>query len=66
MEHSFVTQQEILRTFGIESARVALLNGSELEIKSLVRIVPNKRMVCRAVWNGQDVYAKIFVGKKAH
>jgi tRNA A-37 threonylcarbamoyl transferase component Bud32 len=66
MEHSFVTQQEILRTFGIESARVALLNGTELEIKSLVRIVPNKRIVCRAVWNGQDVYAKIFVGKKAH
>ncbi|MDP2154046.1 MAG: lipopolysaccharide kinase InaA family protein [Methylotenera sp.] len=66
MEHSFVTQQLILSTFGIESARVALTNGTELEIVAVVRLVPGRRVVCRAQWNGQYVYAKFFAGKKAH
>jgi len=31
----------------------------------VVRAVPNKRLVCRGVWNGQSVYAKIFIGLQA-
>jgi len=31
----------------------------------VVRAVPNKRLVCRGVWNGQSVYAKIFIGPQA-
>ncbi|MDZ4097294.1 MAG: lipopolysaccharide kinase InaA family protein, partial [Methylophilaceae bacterium] len=40
-------------------------NGSMLNNLVIVRRVPNKRLVCRGDWNGQHVYAKIFIGSQA-
>jgi len=40
-------------------------NGSMLNNLLIVRRVPNKRLVCRGDWNGQHVYAKIFIGSQA-
>lgn len=60
-----MTQQEILRTFGLSSHQLALSNGTQIEIESLVRVVPGKRIVCRAQWCGQEVYAKLFFGHNA-
>ncbi|MDP2246623.1 MAG: hypothetical protein Q8J65_00725, partial [Nitrosomonadales bacterium] len=40
-------------------------NGSMLNNLLIVRRVPNKRLVCRGDWNGQPVYAKIFIGAQA-
>lgn len=40
-------------------------NGSMLSNLWIVRRVPNKRLVCRGDWNGQLVYAKIFIGSQA-
>ncbi|MBA3695884.1 MAG: hypothetical protein H0W85_03770 [Methylotenera sp.] len=44
---------------------VTLIDGSQLIGLQAVRKVPGKRVVCRATWNGHDVYAKIFIGNDA-
>ncbi len=54
-----------LAAFGFNASELALTDGNVLEIQAVVRTVPNKRLVCRCVWNGQPVYAKIFLGKNA-
>lgn len=42
-----------------------LADGSILVISEIVRVVPNKRLVCKAVWNHTNVYAKLFIGANA-
>ncbi len=54
-----------LAAFGFTASELALADGSMFEIQAVVRTVPNKRLVCRCVWSGQPVYAKIFLGKNA-
>jgi len=49
--------------FGAEVERLGLDDGSDLTDLALVRVVPGKRYVYRARWQGQDVYAKVFTGK---
>lgn len=49
--------------FGLDAERLMLDDGSDLSDLVLVRVVPGKRYVCRARWQGQDVYAKFFTGK---
>lgn len=36
-----------------------------LSCQKIVRVVPQKRVVCQAMWNGKSVYAKLFFGKNA-
>ncbi len=36
-----------------------------LTCQKVVRVVPNKRVVCQALWQGKPVYAKLFFGKNA-
>ncbi|MES2635728.1 MAG: lipopolysaccharide kinase InaA family protein [Pseudomonadota bacterium] len=40
-------------------------DGSTLAVSEIVRVVPNKRLVCKAVWRGENVYAKLFIGANA-
>ena len=42
-----------------------LQDESVLNIVNIVRKVPNKRLVCKAIWNNQAVYTKIFIGSDA-
>jgi len=42
-----------------------LVGGDHLEVLEVVRTVPEKRVVCRARWQGRDVFAKLFLDKKA-
>jgi tRNA A-37 threonylcarbamoyl transferase component Bud32 len=42
---------------------LALSDGSSLVCEEFVRVIPNKRLVCRGVWHQKTVYAKIFIGK---
>lgn len=44
---------------------VALQDSSILKLIEAVRTVPGKRLVCRGVWHGKPVYAKLFIGKDA-
>ena len=46
--------------FDLSLADTSLLHGLRI-----IRAVPNKRLVCHGVWNGQAVYAKIFIGLQA-
>lgn len=58
-----------LKLFSQQSADACfdlpLDNGSKLSNLRVVRRVPNKRLVCAGDWNGQPVYAKIFIGSQA-
>lgn len=42
------------------------LAGVVFKCEDVVRVVPKKRLVCQGWLNGKLVYAKIFMGKKAH
>lgn len=44
---------------------LVLDDASRFESQEIVRRVPNKRLVCRGLWNHQSVYAKLFIGKQA-
>lgn len=54
-----------LAAFGLHATSLILADGSQLEIRDVVRTVPGKRLVCKALWKSQPVYAKIFVGQHA-
>lgn len=41
------------------------LKASLLQCSQAVRVVPGKRVVCRATWQQQAVYAKLFIGSGA-
>ena len=45
--------------------QLALVDGSVLAILSVKRYLPQRRVVCRGVWNNQLVFAKLFFGKEA-
>lgn len=47
------------------SINLRLADGSLLQNLQVVRTIPDKRVVCRAQWQGQSVFAKIFIGKDA-
>ena len=40
-------------------------DGTKLVCEEIVRVVPGKRVVLRGSWQGQPVYAKLFLGKQA-
>ena len=44
---------------------LSMQDGSSLNIAEVIRVVPTKRLVCKAVWNHQQVYAKLFIGPDA-
>lgn len=50
---------------GGASFELALSDGSMLQAETIVRRVPNNRIVVKGVWNAQAVYAKLFVGNSA-
>ena len=52
-----------LNAFGFSTPQISLANGSFLKVLEVVRIVPEKRLVCRCLWNGVNVYAKVFIGR---
>ena len=54
-----------LYSFGFSRSQIALANGSFLKVLEVVRIVPDKRLVCRCLWDGVNVYAKVFIGHNA-
>ncbi len=45
------------------SFELSLSDASVLEVQEVVRYLPAKRLVVKAVWNMRHVYAKIFFGK---
>jgi tRNA A-37 threonylcarbamoyl transferase component Bud32 len=42
-----------------------LADSSVFTCQQVVRIVPQKRLVCRGLWQGRAVYAKLFIGSNA-
>lgn len=54
-----------LKNHGIASEMVPLSSGDVLHVQAIVRVVPNRRLVCKAVWRNQAVFAKLFLGAEA-
>jgi hypothetical protein len=54
-----------LLSFGIKSNDIVLQNKDHLYLDSVVRVVPNKRLVCKALLNNQEIYVKLFFGDQA-
>lgn len=42
-----------------------LADSTFLTCQKVVRVVPKKRVVCQALWQGKPVYAKLFFGENA-
>jgi tRNA A-37 threonylcarbamoyl transferase component Bud32 len=45
--------------------QVMLAGAPELACAEIVRSIPERRLVCRGQWGGQQVYAKLFLGDQA-
>ncbi len=56
---------KLLADFALDANEVKFDNGKRLQQLEVVRYVPKRRCVCRATWQGQPVYAKIYFGEKA-
>ncbi len=56
---------QVLSHSGQQAFAINLQDSFALQIESVVRRVPNKRLVCRGIWNNQPVYAKLFIGDDA-
>ena len=54
--------QALSHADGRENFTVDLDGPSPIMVESVVRRVPDKRLVCKGVWNQQKVYAKLFLG----
>ena len=50
---------------GTDAFRLTLTDAMSIECLEIVRRVPDKRIVCRGIWNNQSVYAKLFIGNQA-
>lgn len=55
----------LLASFGINTPTISLDDTSTLTSLQVVRSVPKRRCVCKALWQGKLVYAKLFYGEKA-
>ena len=54
-----------LSQFGFNQTVITLGDKSELTLLEVARMLPERRLVCRATWQGKSVYVKLFVGKEA-
>lgn len=61
-----LNQLQILQAHGMHTSAVPLADGDSVVIQQIVRVVPSRRIVCRALWRGQAVFAKIFLGTRAN
>lgn len=55
----------LLAQYGQHAADIALEDGTTLTLLTDVRLVPARRLVCQASWQGQAVFAKLFFGQRA-
>ncbi len=56
---------QVLNQYGLIADTLMLSNGTQLSVLNIVRYVPNRRIVCSALWQNQQVYTKLFIGKDA-
>jgi tRNA A-37 threonylcarbamoyl transferase component Bud32 len=54
-----------IRQAGIAEFILTLPDASNFVCHEVVRLIPNRRLVCRGVWNKRAVFMKIFMGKAA-
>ena len=54
-----------IRQTGTHAFVLRLTDGSEFVCEQVVRVLPGRRLVCRGVWKGRAVFAKLFMGPSA-
>ncbi len=60
------THLQVLSQYGLDTAGLLLQRKSQLSNLSVVRHLPNRRLVCRGKWGEDNVYVKLFFGKNYH
>ncbi len=60
-----MTRPAVLPTAVTGEGEILLEDGSRLLPGATVRELPGRRRVCRALWQGRPVYAKLFHGRKS-
>lgn len=63
--HSQLNTADILKSHQLPTQQIRLTSGDVLDVLQVVRVVPKRRIVCKAVWRNQTVYAKLFLGQDA-
>jgi tRNA A-37 threonylcarbamoyl transferase component Bud32 len=61
-----INQLQVLHVNGIDSPVLMLVGGERIDILQIVRVVPSRRIVCHALWQGRHVFAKIFLGARCN
>jgi tRNA A-37 threonylcarbamoyl transferase component Bud32 len=56
---------QLSREAGNAEFELSLPDAPALNVEKIVRRVPGSRLVCRGLWNGRQVYAKLFIGSEA-
>ncbi len=59
---SLLNTADFLKNHHLLTAEVRLNSGEVLHLQQVVRELPNRRIVCRALWKNKAVFAKIFLG----
>ena len=54
---------QVLNQYGLDAAALLLQGEPQLSELSVVRHLPNRRLVCRGKWGNISVYVKLFFGK---
>lgn len=57
------TQLQILSQYGLDAAGILLQDKSQLKNLSVVRHLPDRRLVFQGEWGDISVYVKLFIGK---
>jgi len=61
-----VVDLQALSREGGADFHLPLENAPDLYCQEIVRRLPGRRLVCRGLWHGQAVFAKLFIGNDAH
>jgi tRNA A-37 threonylcarbamoyl transferase component Bud32 len=60
------THLQVLNQYGLDAGELLLQDGPSLKNLSIVRHLPDRRLVCRGKWGDDNVYVKLFFGKNYH
>lgn len=60
-----MTDLDVISRQGGAGFRIELANAAPLDCQEVVRHLAGRRVVCRAYWQGQMVFAKLFIGEQA-
>lgn len=56
----------LLASFGVHNNQIICDSGEQLTVLEIARVLPQQRLVCKCLFNANQVYVKIFTGLRAN